>query len=291
MRALIALEPSEIATLRAQVVGKPRAARPWVLLAALLTAWLALAPTPVRAVGALSTQDVSPNNGTTQTNFVFSVHYTSEPQERADSISVAVAGLTVALTRVSGPAHNGTWESGAVRLPAGTWTATFTAATQGSEQPAPVAEGPINVTAPTPTPVPTPTPTPRPTAMPRPTTAPTPPPGTTPQPATPGPQPTPTPGSDPTDNDTRGSSSAARTPRESVAGGNPDTASRSPSQNGDGKGSPGANPSSPDLSAAQSDEDPPRGSLLAPFLIVGGTMSVAGAAVLTRQWYVTRRPK
>jgi hypothetical protein len=51
----------------------------------------------------------------------------------------------------------------------------------------------------------------------------------------------------------------------------------------DGSADPSAEP--------VSDEEPPRGSMLMPFLIVGGSMSVAGAAVLTRQWYVTRRPK
>ena len=47
----------------------------------------------------------------------------------------------------------------------------------------------------------------------------------------------------------------------------------------------------PDASAAAAADDQtrPRIPLLAPFLIVGGAMSVAGAGVLGRQWYVTRR--
>jgi hypothetical protein len=45
--------------------------------------------------------------------------------------------------------------------------------------------------------------------------------------------------------------------------------------------------------AADEDEATPRGSLLAPLLFVGGTMSLVGAAVLGRQWFVTRagRPR
>lgn len=47
---------------------------------------------------------------------------------------------------------------------------------------------------------------------------------------------------------------------------------------------------SPDPSASNADaSDPRRVSLLAPLLFVGGTMSVVGAAVLGRQWYVTRK--
>ena len=47
---------------------------------------------------------------------------------------------------------------------------------------------------------------------------------------------------------------------------------------------------SPDASdPADEDEATPRGSLLAPLLFVGGTMSLVGAAVLGRQWFVTRR--
>ena len=70
-------------------------------------------------------------------------------------MSVSVAGLApIPLTRTSGPAHNGTWQSAPVQLPAGSWTATFTAQTQGEDDPAPVTVGPINVTAPTPTPAP-----------------------------------------------------------------------------------------------------------------------------------------
>ena len=40
---------------------------------------------------------------------------------------------------------------------------------------------------------------------------------------------------------------------------------------------------------ANEDESTPRGSMLAPLLFVGGTMSLVGAAVLGRQWFVTRR--
>ena len=291
MRALFALGPSEIAGLRAQSRGRPRSARLWVPVAAFLFVWLTMSPAPVRAVGALSAQDVTPNNGTPTTTFVFSVHYTSEPAERAESVSVSVAGLApIPLTRTSGPAHNGTWQSAPVQLPAGSWTATFTALTQGEDDPAPVTVGPINVTQPTPTPAPTPTPpptpTPRPTATPRPTRAPTPgptpPPGVTPQPATPAPQPTP-----PGTGNTRPDPSA--TPRESELGGTPGQPNMSASEAENGAPTEGTG--SPDPSAVASDEESPRGSMLAPFLIVGGTMSVAGAAVLTRQWYVTRRPK
>ena len=165
-------------------------------------------------------------------------------------------------------------------------------------QPAPI-DGPIvtvTLPPPTPTPAPTPPPTPRPT--PRPTAAPTPtlPPGATPRPtprATPRPGSTPgpsAPGSQPTsppgdDDDPTAAPSASTSPSGTgeVLSGTP-----GPKATPDENNAPAQSPEASDP-AADNDPTAPRIPLLAPFLLVGGAMSFAGAAVLGRQWFVTRR--
>ena len=48
---------------------------------------------------------------------------------------------------------------------------------------------------------------------------------------------------------------------------------------------PVEHPDASDPAASTDDQASPRIRLLAPFLMVGGAMSIAGAAVLGRQWY------
>ena len=113
-----------------------------------------------------------------------------------------------------------------------------------------------------------------------PTAAPTPPPSTprptdapTPRPPLPGPQPTPP----PTDGD---GPSPTQSPSAS-----PTTPAPTPSRTADEDTEPSATLGPSD--AAADDAPSSRGSILATFLIVGGTMSLAGAIVLARQWIVS----
>ena len=277
-------------------VGRPRTARSlWILGAVLLACALAVAPAPARAASVLSNGTVSPGSGTTATNFDFSVHYSSLPSERAEEVWAQVGSVTIDLVRVSGSANNGTW-AGSSLLPVGIWQVSFHATGQDGSQPPPFTV-PDNVTvtlAPTPTPAPTPPPTPRPT--PRPTAAPTPasppgatptpgapPPGSTPRPSAPGPQPTSPPGND-DDPTTAPSSSTSANGTGDVLSGTP---GGDPTLAPDEDSAPVESPQASD--PANEDEATPRGSMLAPLLFVGGTMSLVGAAVLGRQWYVTRR--
>ena len=162
-------------------------------------------------------------------------------------------------------------------------------------QPVPL-DGPIvTVTLPPPTPTPAPTPPPTPTPTPRPTAAPTP----TLRPAR--------------RRDRASRRQAARRAHRARAAADitvratmtiptaAPSSSASPSGTGEvlsGTPGPKATPDennapaqSPEASDPAADDDPtaPRIPLLAPFLIVGGAMSFAGAAVLGRQWFVTRR--
>jgi hypothetical protein len=289
MRDPFPLGPSEFAGQRAPV-GGPRVARlPWVLGAALLGAVLASVPVPVRGASVLSNGSVSPTSGTTATSFDFSVDYaSSDPVQNAQAIWAEFGSTTITLSKVSGTAHDGTWQ-GSSTLPAGSHQVTFHATVPGATQPDPLVGPTVTVRQPpTPRPTPTPQPTPRPT--PRPTTAPTPTPpiatppaGATPPPAAPGPQSS----QPPSGGDDPGSGpnpSSAASPMESVLAGTPGPKAAASS---DGNEAPAE---SPDPSATDADASgPPRGSLLAPLLFVGGAMSVVGAAVLGRQWYVTRK--
>jgi hypothetical protein len=270
--------------------GGPRAARwPWVLPATLLIAMLATVPMPVRAASVLSDGAASPASGTTATSFDFSVVYTSShPARNALSVSAQVGAVTVPLSRTSGKSHNGTW-TGSSTLPVGIGPVTFHATVAAEQQPEPLV-GPIVtvIQAPTPPPSPTPRPTPEPT--PRPTDAPTAtaqpslPTRATPPPAQPAPLPTQQSDTDEDATATPGASSSA-SPRASVLAGTPGS---DPTRTSEVEEAP---VESPEPSASSADQaDRPRGSLLAPLLFVGGTMSLVGAAVLGRQWYVTRRP-
>src|SRR5688572_10948089 len=261
--------------------------RPRAILAApllVLVLLLASAPAPALAASVLSDASVTPTSGTTSTVFTFGVHYSStgSPAQPAQSVSAQVGSVTVTLVRVSGSAHDGTWQ-GTSTLPAGTWDVIFSAVS--ASPPAPLLGPQVTVAGPpTPTPTPTPqptaapTPTPQPTATPRPPT-PTPRPSAapTPRPPLPGPQPTPPPTEDDGPTPTQ-SPSASPTPRESSS-----SAPRTPEPStrmagGDDGPDATALPSDP----VADDAPPPQGSMLATLLIVGGTMSLAGAIVLAR---------
>ena len=276
-------------------VEPPRGAPALELAAALVLAFalaLALTPTPARAAGALSDGSVTPTSGTTTTAFTFTVSYLSadSPTRPAQSVWADVGGMTVPLVKVSGAAHDGTWQ-GTSTLPAGTWQVTFFATTSADPQPEPLAGPIVTVTqAPTPTPPP---PTPRPTApptarptappAPRPTAAPNSPPATDPPLTT---APTAADDEDPSATPRASSSprlsaaaSASASPRPTRT---PSGPSEAPSIDGD----PPQTPDPTDLAADEPDTRPR--SMLASLLIVGGTLSLAGAAVLARQWWVVR---
>ena len=79
--------------------------------------------------------------------------------------------------------------------------------------------------------------------------------------------------------------SPSPSPTPSASGSPPPTP---PTATADGA-SPGLTPGSSDPPAG--DPDTPRGSMLASFLIIGGSMSIAGAALLARQWNISRKPR
>lgn len=255
------------------------------LAAALLVLVFASAPTPALAVSVLSDASVTPTNGTTATVFTFGVHYSStgSPAQPAQSVSAQVGGVTVPLVRVSGSANDGTWQ-GTATLPAGTWDVIFSAVS--ASPPAPLLGPQVTVTgppAPTPSPAPTPTPTPQPTATPTPAT-PTPRPTSapTPRPPLPGPQPTLPPTDDDGPTPTQ-SPSASPTPT-ATGSARPTTPAPTPTGTAEEEPSTTLVPSEP----AADEAPPPPGSMLATLLIVGGTMSLAGAIVLARQWFVSQ---
>ena len=239
-----------------------RAVRAVRLLAATFVALsLASAPMEVRAASVLSDASVTPTSGTTATVFTFSVHYTAtgSPAQPAGSVWADVAGTTVALAKVSGSAHDGSWQ-GTATLPAGTWSVTFNATS--SEPPAPLPGPIVTVSDPPPTPAPTQPPTSP--ATPRPVPQPTPP------PTAPG-----DPSEAPTASSTAPSGSGSASP----------TATASPTRKADQSDTPSETAEPSDLAA---DDTSTPGSMFASLLIVGGTMSLAGAAVLARQWFVAR---
>jgi hypothetical protein len=227
------------------------------LAAGLLALSSATAPVPVRAASVLSDGSASPASGTTTTPFVLTVHYASSDHPRpAQEVWAEVGGLSVPLLKVSGTAHDGTWQ-GTSTLPAGTWQVTFNAKVAG-DSPQPLLGPILTVTAPPPTPPPPPPPPP--------TAAPTPPP-------TDAIQPTSSPSL------IAGASGSAQGRSQLPA----------PSPTDGGITGPGATPGSAEPPA--DDADAPPGSRFASLLIVGGTMSLAGAALLARQWHVRGRAR
>jgi hypothetical protein len=254
-----------------------------------------LPPTSVRAANDLDGGSVSPPSGMTSTLFVFTVVHTSAPQGfTPSSVAVDVAGLNIPMTAVGGedPISGITYRSSPRTLPAGSWTATIHAQVQGGIPDAEVI-GPIQVTqgpTPVPTATPAPTPTPIPTATPAPTPTPTPlPPGVTPRP-TPRPTPLP-PGVTPRP--------ATPMPQESeaavsVSAGPSDSGDPHPSETAEAEqsASPGASGSADPTPAASGAPDvgSERGGFgQVGWIVLGGMTSVAGAAVLGRQWRMRRR--
>jgi hypothetical protein len=237
-------------------VVAPRAATTLRLTAAALFALVSVsAPTPTLAASVLSDGSVTPLSGTTATAFSFSVHYTSDgsPARPAQAVWAQVGGAIVTLSKVSGSSHDGIWQ-GTASLPAGTWQVTFHASTSGDPQPDPLSGPIVTVTQ-----APPPPPTPQPTAPPVPV-PPVPPPSTTPEPTPPS-----------TAQPIQADSSPTATPRDSASA----------------SGRPTPDPTATDT-AATDDADPSPGARLASLLIVGGTMSLAGAAVLAHRWFVSR---
>lgn len=238
--------------------------------AALLAVLLASAPMAAVAAGSLSDGTVTPTSGTTSDVFTFSVHYVSSgsPSQPAQSVWVEIAGITVPLIKISGSANDGTWQ-GTAMLPAGSWVAIFHATTSADPQPTPLVGPVVTVTGPPPPPTSDPTPEP---------TAPPPPPPTSAPTTAPIPQPTS--GADPTAAPGLPSSSA------NASGSDPEATSDA---SAGGTVSSAAASVVLESSEARDEDGASPGSMLASFLIVGGTMSIAGALVLARQWYVTRK--
>ena len=271
---------------RTAQVQRPRVARRlWIVGVVLLGFLLASAPMPARAASVLSNGSVSPGSGTTATAFSFSVDYnSSNPPRNAQSVWAEAGGVTVPLALVAGGnTHDGTWRASS-SLPVGSWQVTFHATTSADPQPVPI-DGPIvTVTLPPPTPTPAPTPPPtrgqrldrrlrrrqllrpaRRRALHR-----------RPREARRahrclGPQPTSPPGDD-DDPTAAPSSSASPSGTGEVLSGTP-----GPKATPDENNAPAQSPEASDPADAD-DPAAPRIPLLAPFLIVGGAMSVAGAA-------------
>ena len=274
--------PQAIAT---RAPRAPRTGR--VLAAAMLALAFATAAMPARAASVLSDGSVSPTSGSTATVFTFTVRYTSAdtPARPAHAVWAQVGTASVTLTKVSGTAQEGVWQ-GTATLPAGIWQVTFHATTAGDPRPEPLLGPMITVTAPPPTPTPTlrPPPPPPPTATPAPvlTQLPAPPPTTAAR--HPAPQPTP-----PQTDDATASASASPSPTASAPS-SPEamTPSGVSSPTADASEDPAETPA-PTATGAEA-ADPPR-SILVPSLIFGGSLSLAGAAVLARQWLLLRRER
>jgi hypothetical protein len=264
------------------------------LIALIATLAPMLPPSAVRAANNLHDGTVAPGSGTTATTFLFSVIHSSAPQViTPDSVTVSVAGLSLPMLLVGGEPKTGLTYQTSTELPAGTWTATFTAEVPEGENPAPyeLAQPIVVTTPPTPpppTPGPTPprTPPPTPSATSRPTPMPTPlPPGVTPGPL---PQPTPPPpGSAPGQTTT-----PSPVPTAPAASGAP-AASASPLASAPAEAaeepSIGAS-SSPTASAREAELSGSGGGIgQVGWVVLGGATAVAGASVIVRQWLLRRR--
>lgn len=267
---------------------------------------LLVGASPARAATSLQNPTVSPaEQGTTADTFVITVGYISEPEGHAAvDVVVEVVGLgggPFPMSRVSGSTTNGTWQA-TTMLPAGSWQLIFRATSSPLSQSPPALNGPVvevqpSVTPPpTPspspgggTPVPTSTPTPSPTASPSPsgstpaTSAPTPlPPGVTPRP-TPRPAASPTPGV-PAPPSAGATATAAASDRPTSS--ESPSAGTQPPATARGSAAPEGSPApSPEASG---DESTGGGWGRTGWIVLGGMTSVAGAAVLGRQWLSRR---
>ena len=245
-----------------------------VRAAAILALLLCSAPVPTRAASALSDATVSPTAGTTATPFTLTVRYTStdRPTRPAQSVWAQVGGARIALVKVAGTAHDGTWQA-TTTLPAGTWPVTFHAAASGEPAPDPISGPTVTVTPAPAAPQPTIAPQPVPTEPP----APPPPGGEVAQPtraATDGPAGVPA-SSGGGSRTLHGTDSKAATPRTTPAvtlGAEPDGYVVPPTT-GPGTGVTTARQGIP---------------LQVPLILVGVSMSLAGAALLARRWVASR---
>jgi hypothetical protein len=258
-----------------------------------------LAGWPVAASTLLQNASATPPNGTTDTTFVLSVDYVSEPEARpADSVTVEIVGLggqPLPMSLVAGDETNGTWETSTM-LPAGTWDLVFRADASGSD-PDPVVGLVVTVidaATPTPspspgqgTPAPTLTPSPVPTATVPPSTPATPAPTAVPTPLPPGVTAPPTPTPAPQAASPEASASGPASSSASPSGGS----TTRPSGSADPSSTVGAATGSPAPSPAPSDGgNGGSGWGRAGWIVLGGMTSVAGAVVLARQWLASRRP-
>jgi hypothetical protein len=269
------------------------------LAAGIAAAGLALlAWSPVSAATLLQNPSATPASGTTDTTFVLSVDYVSDPEARpALSASVEVVGLggsPLPMALVAGDDTNGTWQTSTM-LPAGTWDLIFRADASGSDPDPAVGLVITVIDAATPTPSPspspgqgTPAPTSQPTASPSATATASPhataPPTPVPTPLPPGVTPTPRPAAP-------SASPPATSPEPSES--NAASASARPSDRPSGSERPSSATSRPTFSltpSASADEDASDGSGWgrAGWIVLGGLTSAAGAAVLARQWLVRR---
>ena len=290
MRDPFPLRRSEIAASEGSRSGGPRAARMAVGPRCRAARRLVARQVPRRRRArhrCCPPADVSQISGTTATSFDFSVAYnSSQPVRNALSVWAEVGSVTVPLTLASGNTHAGTW-TGSSTLPVGSWQVTFHATIAADPQPEPFIGPVVTVTqAPTPTP-------------------------DTDAATDPGPDPQ---ADSRADANGVGSVTAARRDAASEpAGSSADTAgeqstmtARPPRRTRRQHPVPPripclrarlarrrpARPTVTRLRPGRRSHQPPRpptprtfrrGSLLAPLLFVGGTMSMVGAAVLGRQ--------
>lgn len=269
-------------------------------LAGTVLACLALlaSPMPVAAAPVLHSPAVSPADGTTDTVFVMSVTYVSTPEARpATSVAVEIVGLggaSLPMGLASGTATDGRWETSTM-LPAGSWDLVFHATTNPSSQSPDSIDGPVVNVTPAPTVEPTLSPTPHVTVGPTPVPTPgateteSPPPGATPTVA---PAPLP-PGATPGPTVAPALLPPGATPRPTSAGEPVAVASptgsdaASPVASVSGSGAAAASSSSPAaLESAAPAISPGQRSGFGRigWVVVGGMTSVAGAALLARQW-------
>ena len=124
------------ATLRARqrAIGRWGAA---VTLAGVLLLH-ATASTEAAPPNELLNPTVQPVNGTTATNFTFSVRFHNAQGNEPTSVTAVAGNVVVPLSRVSGVPSNGRY-AGTARLPAGSWPVVFQATAQGND---PSVDGP-----------------------------------------------------------------------------------------------------------------------------------------------------
>lgn len=246
----------------------------------IVAAALAAVPTPVAGASPNQLVDprVSPTNGTTATTFVMSVRYASDKGWAATSVSVSVAGTTVALTRTAGTAADGTW-SGSVRLPAGAWATTFSA--DAEQGPDPTTSGPtLKVTAAT-----TPKPATPPPATPKPTTPPS---AATPVPAAPPPAtPPPAPAASADPERTDASTPVPETPSATPT---PDNEVQSLAPSGSDSATPdGSEP--PSGAAAGTNGRDPRDADAAVLVVLALAGLILGGGAIALVWQRRRSPE